>query len=150
MSVHCLRTGLLKFSTLLSGIVVVYGLTMTSAEARIKYGLWEISVQAHATGMPFEIPPETFKKCISRRDMTPGSNADKKSCGKQKVKRDGDTVNWTVSCIKEGDTLNGGGEITYKGNTMAGDGFFEVGGKGMPTMKMQLKYSGKRLGRCKK
>lgn len=149
MSIHCLHTGLLKFSTVLSAIVVVYGLTMTSAEARIKYGLWEISVQAHATGMPIDIPPETFKKCISRRDLTPGNNADKKSCGKQKVKRDGDTVNWTVSCTKAGDTMNGSGQITYKANTMTGNGFFEVGGKGMPTMKMQLKYSGKRLGKCK-
>lgn len=149
MSTHCLRSGLLKFSKALSCVALMYGLTVTSAEAKIKYGLWEISVQAHATGMPIEVPPEIFKKCISRRNMTPGSNADKKSCGKQKVKRDGDTVSWTVSCTKEGDTMHGGGKITYKDDTMAGDGFFEVGGKGMPTMKMQLKYSGKRLGQCK-
>lgn len=130
--------------------MVMYGLTMATAEARVNYGLWEITVQAHATGIPTEIPPETFKKCISRRNLTPGQNADKKSCGKQVVKRDGDTVSWTVKCTKGGDTMTGGGKILYKEKSMSGDGFFEVGGKGMPTIKMQLRYSGKRLGRCNK
>lgn len=133
---------------LASGLLLLLG--MASAEARIKYGKWEITVQAHATGLPIEIPPETYTKCLSRRNLTPGANADKKSCGKQKVKREGDKVSWSVSCTKDGDKMNGGGTITFKGNDMEGKGYFEAGGKGMPTMKMQLKYTGKRLGRCRK
>lgn len=130
--------------------ILLLVLGIASAEARIKYGKWEITVQAHATGLPVEVPPETYTKCLSRRDITPGKNADKKSCGKQKVKREGDTVQWSVRCTKDGDTMNGGGQISFKGNSMTGKGHFEVGGKGMPTMKMQLRYSGKRLGRCRK
>ncbi|MDH5409121.1 MAG: DUF3617 domain-containing protein [Gammaproteobacteria bacterium] len=132
----------------LLGCLLSFAVVPTS-EAKIKYGMWEITVQAHATGIPMEIPAETFKKCISRRSLTPGSNADKKSCGKMDVKRNGDTVNWNVSCTKDGDKMNGGGTVTYKGDGMSGKGFFEAGGKGMPTMKMQIKYSGKRLGKCK-
>jgi len=143
-----LQTGLLKFVAL-AGIALALGLTTTIAEAKIKYGLWEITVQAHATGMPIEVPPEVLKKCITRANLTPGSNADKNSCGRMKIKRDGDAVSWSVKCTKGDDTMNGGGHVTYNGDTMTGKGFFEAGGKGMPTMKMQIKYSGKRLGRCK-
>lgn len=118
------------------------------AVADIKYGEWQITVQVQATGLPVEVPPETYTKCISQRNLTPGTNHDKKSCGNLDIQKKGDTVTWSVNCAKGGDTMKGSGNITYTGDAMAGTGLFEAGGKTMPTMKMNLNYTGKRLGPC--
>jgi len=128
---------------LLSGVFV-----SPAAEAKIKYGMWEFTVQAHGTGLPVEVAPDTYQKCITRRNPTPGLNENNKGCSKQKVKVEGDTVSWSISCETDEDKMTGGGTVTYMDDTMSGKGAFEAGGKGMPTMKLQLKYSGKRLGNC--
>jgi len=101
-------------------------------------------------GMPVDTPQETFQKCISRKDLTPGNNKDKEGCDKDKVTRKKDNVNWTVSCARDNHTMTGNGLVVYSGNTMTGNAQFQVGGKGLATMKMKLQYKGKRLGKCNK
>ena len=131
---------------------IVLGLTLLSsqAQARIKYGLWQITVDVQLDGMPVDTPQETFKKCITRKDLTPGDNKDKEGCDKDKVTRKGDTVTWTVRCEKDKHTMKGGGQVVYKGKAMTGHAQFQAGGKGLATMNMRLQYSGKYLKRrCK-
>ena len=120
----------------------------TQVEARIKYGLWEITVQVQLDGTPVDTPSETFQKCITRKDLTPGDNQDKEGCEKDKVKRDGDTVNWTVNCSKDKHTMRGSGMVIYTDNTMTGNAQFQAGGKGLASMKMRLNYKGRHIGRC--
>ncbi len=139
------RRGLLKLCCILLG----FGLLIGNAQARIKYGLWEITVKVQMDGTPVDTPEETFKKCITRKNLTPGDNKDKQGCEKDKVTRKGDTVNWTVSCEKDKHTMTGNGVVVYSGNTMTGNAQFQAGGKGMATMKMKLHYNGKYLGKCK-
>ena len=135
---------------LLLGIVFAYGAAAMAAQAEIKYGLWAITIQSQMEAMPIEIPAETIKKCISKDDLTPGSNQNEAGCKPLKVKRKGDSISWEVSCDKDEHTLKGKGKITYSGDRMKGEGEFQAGGKGLPNMKMKLVYSGKRLGECPK
>lgn len=130
-------------------ICLVFILIPSQAQARIKYGLWEITIKMQMDGMPVDTPQQTFQKCISRKDLTPGNNEDKQGCDKDKVTRNKDTVNWTVSCSKDKHTMTGSGLVVYSGNTMAGHAQFQAGGKDLATMKMKLQYKGKRLGKCK-
>lgn len=124
-------------------------LPVKSAWAKIKYGLWEINIQVQMDGTPVDNPQDTFQKCITRNDLTPGNNTDKEGCDKDKVIRKGDTVNWTVSCAKDKHTMKGNGLVVYSGDTMTGHAQFQAGGKGMATMKMKLQYKGRRIGKCK-
>ena len=144
---------LLVMSIFCIGILAIMTLHVTAinsnAQARINYGLWEITINVQLDGTPVDTPHETIQKCISRDDLTPGNNQDKEGCASDKVTRKGDTVNWTVSCSKDKHTMNGTGLVVYSGDTMTGHAQFQAGGKGMATMKMKLQYKGKRLGRCK-
>lgn len=140
-----LRRGLLSLCSIALGFVLLTG----NAQARIKYGLWEITVKVQMDGTPVDTPEETFRKCITHDDLTPGDNKDKEGCEKDKVTRKDDTVNWTVSCVKDKHTMNGHGLVVYSGDTMTGHAQFQAGGKGMATMKMKLQYKGRRLGKCK-
>ena len=124
-------------------------LPINAAEARIKYGLWEISIKVQLDGMPVDTPEESFQKYISSKDLTPGNNTDSEGCDKAKVIRKDDTVNWTVNCSKDKHTMSGSGQVVYSGDTMSGNAQFQAGGKGMASMKMKLLYKGKRLGKCK-
>lgn len=137
------------YISLALGIALLYATAATAAQAKIKYGLWAITIQTQMDAMPMEIPAETIKKCIREGDLTPGSNKNKAGCKPVKVKRKGDSVSWTVSCDKDDHTLSGSGKITYSGNKMKGEGQFQAGGKDLPDMKMKLVYTGKRVGKCR-
>lgn len=130
-------------------VVLGFSLMTDYAHARIRYGLWEIIVKVQMDSMPVDTPQETFKKCITRKNLTPGDNKDKQGCKKDKVTRKGDTVSWTVSCAKDKHTMTGNGVVVYSNRSMSGHAQFQAGGKGMATMKMKLQYKGKYLGRCK-
>jgi len=142
---NLLRSPLHKTCCIFLSFCLMSGL----AHARIKYGLWEIIVKVQLEGTPVDTPEETFQKCINRKNLTPGDSKDKEGCENDKVTRDGDTVNWTVSCERDKHTMTGNGVVVYTGNTMAGNAQFQAGGKGMATMKMKLQYKGKYLGKCK-
>ncbi len=129
-------------------VVLSVALPLGAAEARINYGLWEITVKVQLDGTPVDNPEETFQKCITSTDLTPGNNADSEGCDKAKVTRKDDTINWTVSCAKDKHTMSGNGTVIYSGDTMTGNAQFQAGGKGMATMKMKLQYQGKRVGKC--
>lgn len=143
---NTLRHGLLRLCCIGLGLFLLAG----NAQARIKYGLWEITVSVQLDGTPVENPHETIQKCITSKDLTPGNKQDKEGCSKDKVTRKGDKVNWTVSCSKDKHTMTGNGLVVYSGNSMTGNAQFQAGGKGLATMKMQLQYKGRRLGKCKK
>lgn len=131
------------------GCVVVSFVLPETAWARINYGLWEITIKVQLDGTPVDNPEETFQKCISSNDLTPGNNADKEGCDKDKVTRKDDTINWSVKCSKDDHTMIGNGQVVYSGDNMVGNAQFQAGGKGMASMKMKLQYTGKRLGKCK-
>lgn len=130
-------------------VVAMFFSVSQGVHARIKYGLWQITVEVIMDGTPVDAPAETFEKCITRNNLTPGDNKDKQGCEKDKVTRKGDTVNWTVSCARDKHTMTGSGVVTYSGNSMTGNAQFQAGGHGLATMNMKLNYKGKRLGRCK-
>ena len=136
------------YITMLLGVALLYATAATAVQARIKYGLWAITVQTKMEAMPTEIPSETIKKCIRKDDLTPGSNEIKDGCKAPKIARKGDTVSWNISCDKDDHTMSGSGKITYSGDSLKGEGQFKAGGKGLPSMKMTLVYTGKRLGEC--
>ena len=144
------NTNALRRSLLgLTCVCLSFMLLVSRAEARIKYGLWEINISVQMDGTPVDNPQETIQKCINSKDLTPGSHQDNDGCNQGDVVRKGDTVNWTVSCAKDNHTMTGNGLVVYSGDTLTGNAQFQAGGKGMATMKMKLYYKGKRVGKCK-
>ena len=141
-NINILRRNL--FSVCCVGLGLVF--LLSDAQARIKYGLWEISIHAQMDVMPTESPQEVIQKCISKEDLTPGNTIDKDGCDQSKVTRKGDIVNWTVSCSRDEHSMTGNGLVVYSGNTLTGNAQFQAGGKGLVSMKMKLLY--KEIGRA--
>lgn len=125
------------------------GLFTTLAYAEIRYGTWEITVRTSAVGLPVQIPTETYRTCIDKNNLTPGSNENNQSCDKPIIKRENDSVSWSVKCKSQTDAMQGNGKVTYVADSMTGSGYFEAQGNGMPDIKMQINYSGKYIGECK-
>lgn len=138
-----------KTFSIITCIIISSSLMTNHAHARIKYGLWEITVTPVMDSSPVEDPASTIKQCITSKNLTPGDKKDQEGCKTYNVTRKGDTVSWTVNCTRDKHTMSGRGEVTYEKNKMSGHAQFQAGGKGLATMKMQLQYSGRYLGRCK-
>jgi hypothetical protein len=104
-------------------------------------------------GMPMSMPPTTSKQCITPADaadpqkaMPPqGRGGNASDCKVSDYKMDGNKVTWSMAC--EGrQPMTGKGELVYAENAYTGTMTMDMQGRGAMTMK----YTGKRLGDCKK
>jgi hypothetical protein len=116
-------------------------------------GEWEVKAEMSMPGMPMNMPPMTSKQCITpaeaadpQKAMPPqGRGANPNDCKVSDYKVDGNKVTWSMAC--EGrQPMTGKGEIVYTENAYTGTMTMDMQGRGGMTMK----YTGKRLGDCKK
>lgn len=115
-------------------------------------GLWEITTKMEMPGMPVAMPPTKITHCYTSQDV---ENTDKTIPKDQSCKLDshnvsGNKVTWTVSCKEKSGDMKGSGEMTYQGNSYDGMMKMTVQSKGEQAMNMTYRYSGKRLGDCRK
>ena len=111
----------------------------------VKPGKWQWSMQMEIPGMPFKMPPVKFTHCVTEEDAKSAipQNKKDKDCTVAEYEVDGQTIRWTVDCPKQ--KTKGKGEITYTDDSMTGKMEMDADGQTMTT-----KYTGKRLGDCKK
>jgi hypothetical protein len=103
--------------------------------------------------MPAGMPPMLSKQCITPEDAADpqksmpqgrGGRGMPDTCKVSDYKVDGNKVSWTMKCTGD-QAMSGSGEFTYAGDTYDGVVKMDMGGR-----SMAMKYSGKRIGDCKK
>jgi hypothetical protein len=89
--------------------------------AAVKEGDWEVTMVNTMQGMPFQMPPQTYKKtqCVTQEDMAPVDRS-KKDCIVKDQRMDGNTFYWKVICEDKSGRSESEGQITYSGNIYNG------------------------------
>ena len=135
-----------KISLTVFMILVV--IAVCFAGANMKEGLYEITSKIEMTDMPMDMPPMTFKQCLTKDNLVPKGNQSGQECEHMDVKVSGSTVTWVMKCTDANGTTTGKGKITYKGDTFSGVINIKVNNPGQPPMDMINKMTGKRIGSC--
>lgn len=134
-------------------LFVVWSSGAAQAAVNMQEGNWETTVDMKMEGMPFPMPPTTYRstQCLTRKDMVPSTAEKDQKCEIKSQKVSGNTVTWTVICRDEDGTSEGRGEITYSGTTYQGVVKTTVRTKGdEEPIRTTMKMKGKRLGNCPK
>ena len=125
-----------------------------AAAPNMKEGLWETTVKMEMAGMPGGMPPQTVRRCYTKKDLedpaktAPSSGQRDNRCKMTDYKLQGNTASWKVVCEGEG-AATGTGTVTYAGNSYSGNQTITMK-RGNQAQNMTMQYSGKHLGECKK
>lgn len=113
-------------------------------------GLWEITTKTEMPGMPVAMPPQTFKHCYRAEDVADSKKTVPmdKGCKLDELTSTGNSSSWKVNCNMDGQAMTGQGKITYSGQSYTGTSQMSGNMRGM-AMKMNVAYSGRRIGECK-
>jgi hypothetical protein len=123
------------------------------AEVNMQEGNWESTIEMKMEGMPFPVPPMTYKvtQCLTKKDMVPNMAKKDQKCEVKNQKVSGSKVSWTVVCVDPEGRSEGEGEITYSGNAYQGTMKMKLITKDGPQpLRSTMKMDGKRLGNCTK
>ena len=136
--------------TLIIFIVLVSVLWTAGAWAQLKDGLWEITSQVEIKGMKQQMPPTTFRQCITKSDPVVKNQDKSFECKTISQKASGNTVSYAVECKGKQGVMTSTGQNTYTGNAMEGSSNTRFTMKGQPEMQMASKLKGKYIGPCPK
>lgn len=120
------------------------------AWAEFRDGLWEITTQVQMKGMPQQMPPTTFRQCITQSDPVVKNQDKNFECKTVSLKTSGNTVSYAVECKGREGTMFTEGKNTYTGSSMSGTASTSFKMKGQPAMQINSKMSGKYVGPCPK
>ena len=136
-------------------LVLTTPASVIAQEGPRKDGQWEVTVEMDMPGMPFKMPAQTAKRCVTKEEAEDpqkalpqaqtGRNTNPNSCKVSDYKAVGNTVTWAMKC-EPPQEMSGTGEITYTENAYKGTMKMQMAGG----QAMTMKYSGKRLGDCVK
>ena len=139
---------LLNLSLIICAVIVVSGTAAFGMD--MNEGDWEVTMTTTMQGMPFQMPPQTYKmkQCITKDDMAP-VDKNKKDCVMTDQSISGNTYSWKVICEDAKARTEGDGKITYSGATYAGNVNTKmIDRRDGTTMTTQTRLSGRYLGPC--
>ncbi|MDA8162231.1 MAG: DUF3617 family protein [Desulfobacteraceae bacterium] len=121
------------------------------AGSLMRPGLWEITMKMEMPGMPMAMRPVKMTHCYTPQDVSDTSKTIPKDngCKLQNHNVSGNKVTWTVVCDEKHGNMKGDGEITYGNDSYEGTIKTSMQGPNGPMNTIQ-RYSGKRIGDCKK
>jgi hypothetical protein len=131
-------------------LVTTVAVSSVAAQSPMREGQWETTVQMQMAAMPMQLPPMTTSKCVTADDIKdpnrslPSGPDAKSSCKVSDYKAEGSKISWKIACASP-QKMTGSGEMVYAGDTYTGAAKMT-----MDMGEMTMKYSGKRLGDCKK
>jgi hypothetical protein len=132
-------------------LMVLFLMALAShAMAQLKDGFWEMTTQMEMKGMPQQMPPATFRQCITKSDPVVKNQDKGYDCKTTSLKVSGGTVAYSVECKGKEGTMVSTGKNTYTGSTMNGTATISFNMKGQPGMQMTSKMKGKYIGPCPK
>lgn len=97
------------------------GLLLAAPAAAAEKGAWwEMTTEMEMAGMPYAMPPTTFRLCQPEGDWRrPPEGKQDENCTVKDVRTSGNTMRWKVSCAGE-EPMEGEGELTRTADTLAG------------------------------
>lgn len=131
-----------KSNLMLLPVACLVSLPLASA-AHAKSSEWEISTTMEIPGMPFAMPPNTFRHCMDDQGV-PYQQSEDEKCETLSKKVSGNTVSWKIRCQGKEGASEMNGVTTYSGNTMESKVSMRSD-EGDVSMHM----TGKKLGPCK-
>ncbi len=114
----------------------------------MKEGLWEMTMRMKVSGMPMQMPSQTYTHCITKEDMVPQKEEPNQECKMVRHDVKGDTVTWIVECKGPEGITRGDGRVTYKGDTFEGIIKMSMTGDEMGGMDMTQHLKGRWIGQC--
>ena len=140
----------MRITTWMLMIAALLLLSATGVCAQIKDGLWEMTSQIQMQGMPHQMPPATFRQCITKEDPVVKNQDKNHDCKTTRLKISGNTVSYAIDCQTPEGTMSSEGKSTYTGSTMEGEATTRFKMKGQPAMQMKSRIKGKYIGPCPK
>jgi hypothetical protein len=130
-------------------IITAFGLfVMTSSSMAYEFtpGEWEFEVRYTVSGMPSNMPKQTFRECMQQPVPTVFLKA--RSCDYVQVKQRGRTVHYKVNCFTENGTLINEGSVRYSGSNARGSSRSDLGDVAGRNSVLRYKFTGRYLGVC--
>lgn len=134
-------------------LLVLLALTAAPAlagENPMKPGMWEITTQMDMPGMPYKMPPMTFKRCVTPEMLAQNNGlGEQKSppgthCERTKMNVSGNRAEWGVSCTGK-NNMSGHGTVTWDSpNAYHGETHLTMDMNGHATNVTQV-MSGRRI-----
>ena len=120
-----------------------------AAQNPMRDGQWETTVQMSMANMPMQMPPMKGTRCVTAEEVKDPNRSlptgpDQPSCKVSDYKAEGNKVTWKVACSNP-QKMTGSGELVFTDDTYTGTAKMS-----MDMGEMTMKYTGKRLGDCKK
>lgn len=113
--------------------------------ADMKPGNWEYKVTMEIPGMPFQMPAQTFKQCVTAADIQKNkqfqSQDKSKECETKNLKQSPGKASFDIAC-KDGTT--GHSDYTYTGDSLTGKTAMKTG----EGQVMNMSTTSKRTGDC--
>ena len=114
----------------------------------MKPGMYAYTVKMEMPGMPFQMPPQNFERCVTQADVDKGKQYDNQSdrgrdCEVKNLKQSGGKTTFDLAC-KDGTT--GSAEYAATGDGMTGKTVMRM--KDQP-QAMTMNMTAKRSGDCK-
>lgn len=133
------------FALALAGVF----LAAPASAAKVRTGLWEVTVKTEMPGMPMAMPSSMHRYCVREKDLVPHNQMAGQHCKVLDRHISGDTISWRVQCTGNGGTTTGSGTIHYSGDTYHGKVVMNMPGGPNGPMRMIETMDGHRLGPCK-
>lgn len=139
--------------TSLPVLLILFAMPALAADNPMKPGMWEISSQTDMPGMPYKMPPMTFKHCVTAQMLAKNQAlGEQKSppgthCDRTDYKISGNQAEWGVSCTGR-ENMSGHGTVTWDSpNSYHGETHLSMEMNGHTTSMTQT-MQGKRIGDC--
>jgi hypothetical protein len=126
-------------ATLMAG----HALPAAAAEPNVNPGMWEWRSKMEMPGMPYAMPEQVHRDCITKEDLVPPTQDPQQECQVDDLDIGSDKVTWVMECDTGEGVMRANGEIRYQGDHAEGEFTATVQG-----MQMITRLSGKRIGRC--
>ena len=131
------------FIVLLSTAFLFVFLNNSISKINLHEGEWEMTVTTRVKGMPFPMPPVTYRECLTHKNMNPQKAEKNQRCKEISSSVKGNTYSWVMECTSSKGTSKSTGSITYRGKTLKGK--ITTVSQGM---YMEQTISGHRVGPC--
>ncbi|MEO7782911.1 MAG: DUF3617 family protein [Candidatus Nitrotoga sp.] len=133
-------------NTYLTAILAIITSMLSAAAYAAPGEYWEVSSKMEIPGMPFAMPANATKVCITKGgESDPRKTSGDKSCQMSDIKTVGNKVSWKARCDHNGEVMTGIGEQTATPNSFAGK--MQLSGKSEgEDVSMNMAFSGKRIG----
>jgi hypothetical protein len=119
------------------------------AQAPMRPGRWEVTMQMQMPNMPMQMPPVKSEQCVTQaqidgpaKGLPSGSPTNPNDCKVSDYKTLANTITWKVAC-SGAQPMSGTGEMRFANDTYEGTMTMT-----MEQQQMTMKMSGKRLGDC--